>query len=76
MKTALDYEKPEFEVKVLYKAYKFVTVKADSREEAHKKAYNQFMDSPEKDTLRESSIEDSFIETAIEGEEGSDMFHD
>ena len=39
------------------------------------KAYNEFMDSPVSDILSESQIEDFFIETEIEGEEGSDMLH-
>jgi len=75
MMTTLDYDKPEFKVKVLFKAFNIVVVKADSREEAHKAAYNKFMDAPENRTLSESSIDDFFVETTIDGEEGSDMLH-
>ena len=75
MTTTLDYEKPEFKVKVLFKAFNIITVKADSREEAHKAAYNKFMDESETRTLSESSIDDFFVETTIDGEEGSDMLH-
>jgi len=74
MDTAFD--KPEWEVKVYYKALKRVTVKADTREEAHKLAYNGFLDASPDQILSESEIEDFFIETTIEGDEGSDMLHE
>ena len=74
--TAQDFDKSEIRVKLIYKASKLFVVKADTREEAHKKAYNEFMDSPVSEILSESQIEDFFIETEIAGEEGSDMLHD
>ena len=43
--TACDFDKPEFEVKIFYKALKKVKIKALDRESVHKAAYNQFLDS-------------------------------
>jgi hypothetical protein len=74
--TASDFDKPEWEVKLFYKAQKSFFVKADYREEAHKLAYNAFLDANPEELLSESEIVDDFIETAIEGEEGSDMLHE
>jgi hypothetical protein len=74
--TASDFDKPEWEVKLYYKAVKKYTVKADFREEAHKLAYNAFLDANPEELLSESEIADFFIETTIEGEEGSDMLHE
>ena len=74
--TASDFDKPEWEVKLFYKALKNYVVKADSREEAHKLAYNDFLDANPDELLGESEIADDFIETTIEGEEGSDMLHE
>ena len=74
--TASDFDKPEWEVRLFYKALKNYTVKADTREEAHKLAYNEFLDANPETILKESEIADFFIETAIEGEEGSDMLHE
>tara|TARA_B100000959_G_C14572300_1_gene456370 strand:- start:169 stop:393 length:225 start_codon:yes stop_codon:yes gene_type:complete len=71
-----DFDKPEWEVKVIYKALKKTTVKADTREQAHKLAYNEFLDANPEQILKESEIEDFFIETSIDGEEGSDMLHE
>ena len=68
-------DKPEWVVKLNYKACKTFTVKADTREEAHKNAYNTFMDMAEKEILDGSQIEDFFIETSIDGPEGGDMLH-
>jgi hypothetical protein len=73
---ATAFDKPEWEVKVYYKALKKVIVKADTREQAHKLAYNEFLDANPEQILRESEIEDFFIETTIEGDEGSDMLHE
>ena len=73
---ATGFDKPEWEVKVYYKALKRVTVKADTREQAHKLAYNDFLDASPNQILSESEIEDFFIETTIEGDEGSDMLHE
>ena len=73
--TTQDFDKSPIKVKLIYKASKYFMVSADTREEAPKKAYNEFMDSPVSDILSESQIEDFFIETEIEGEEGSDMLH-
>lgn len=74
--TTSDFDKPEIEVKLFYKASKIMTVKADTREEAHKKAYNEFLDSPPDTILQSSEVELDFVETSIEGPEGSDMLHD
>ena len=52
-----------------------MTVKADTREEAHKKAYNDFMDSPSDAIFIASEVELDFVETQIDGPEGSDMLH-
>lgn len=75
MKTAKGFDKPEIPVKVTFKAFKYITVKADTREEAHRMAYNKFMDTPENEIVLNSQIEDFFIETTIDGDEGSDMLH-
>lgn len=73
--TMRDFDKSEIKVKVIYKAFRHITVKADTREEAHKKAYNSFMDMGERDIFSRSQIEDFFIETSIDGPEGGDMLH-
>ena len=73
--TARDFEPIETEVILFYKSRKKFIVKAETREEAHKKAYNLFMDSSPEQIFSESEIENDFIETTIEGEEGSDMLH-
>ena len=73
--TTNDFDKPEIEVKLIYKASKSFTVKANTREEAHKKAYNEFMDSPSDAILISSEVELDFVETSIDGAEGSDMLH-
>ncbi len=73
--TAFELGKPEVEVKLYYKASTVIIVRADTREEAHKKAYNEFMDSPSDAIRIASEVELDFIETTIEGEEGSDMLH-
>jgi hypothetical protein len=74
--TASDFDKPVWEVKLYYKAYKKFFVKADTREEAHKLAYNEFLDANPEQMLSESEIADFFIETTVEGDEGSDMLHE
>ncbi len=68
------YDK-EVKVKVCYKAFKYIIVNAKSREDAHKKAFNSFMDMPETEILKNSEIDDFFIETAIDGPQGGDMLH-
>jgi len=75
MTVSQDQDKPEIPVKVLFKAFKYITVKAETREEAHKLAYNSFMDMGETEILNGSELEDFFIETTIDGDEGSDMLH-
>ena len=57
MTTSSDFDKPEFEVKLFYKAVKNITVKADSREEAHKLAYNEFLDANPEEMLKEIQTE-------------------
>jgi hypothetical protein len=74
--TASDFDKPEWEVNLYYKASKKFIVKADSREEAHKLAYNSFLDANPEEILAKSEVSDFYIETTIEGEEGSDMLHE
>ena len=73
--TTPDFDKPEWVVKLNYKACKQFIVKADTREQAHKAAYNSFMDMAERDIFSGSQIEDFFIETSIDGPEGGDMLH-
>ena len=74
---ATAFDKPEWEVKLYYKALnRSYVVKADTREEAHKLAYNEFLDANPDEILKKSEIEDFFIETTIDGEEGSDMLHE
>ena len=73
--TTPDFDKPEWVVKLNYKASKQFVVKAHTREQAHKNAYNSFMDMAERDILIDSQIEDFFIETSIDGPEGGDMLH-
>lgn len=75
MKTAQDFDKPEIPVKVMFKVFKYIKVKADTREEAHRLAYNKFMDTPEQEMITNSQLEDFFVETTIDGDEGSDMLH-
>ena len=58
--TASDFDKPEFEVKLFYKAQKKYIVKADTREQAHKLAYNAFLDANPTEVLAESEIADFF----------------
>jgi len=74
--TSNNFDKPEWEVKLFYKALKTFTIKADSREEAHKLAYNFFLDANPKEMLSNSEITNFFVETSIDGEHGSDMLHE
>ena len=74
--TTNDFDAPEVEVKLTYKATKIYVVKAEDVAQAHKKAYNEFLDTPPHDILNNSYIEDFFVETSVEGPEGSDMLHD
>ena len=74
--TALGFDKPEFEVKVFYKAVCVLKVKADDPPQAHKMAYNIILDSNPDEIFAISEIEDFFIETSIGGEDGSDMLHE
>jgi len=66
----------EWEVKVYYRALKRTTVTADTKERAHKIAYNDFLDARPDVILKNSEIEDYIIETIIDGDKGSDMLHD
>lgn len=63
-------------VKLSYKAIKTIRVEAKNPQQAHKKAYNEFMDTPLDKIFIDSYLENFFIETKIEGENGSDMLHD
>ena len=74
--TTNDFDKPEFEVKIFFKAVKKVRIKAYDREAAHKEAYNAFLDSSPNDIFSDSEVADFFIETTIDGPEGSDMLHE
>ena len=74
--TTSDFDKPEFEVKLYFKALKKITVKAEDRTSAHKAAYNKFLDSSPSDIFCDSEVADFFIETSIDGPEGSDMLHE
>ena len=66
----------EWEVKVYYRAVNKTTVTADTKEQAHNIAYNNFLDARPDKILKNSEIEDCTIETIIDGEKGSDMIHD
>ena len=66
----------EWEVKVYYRAVNKTTVTADTKEQAHNIAYNNFLDTRPDQILQDSEIEDYTIETIIDGEKGSDMLHD
>ena len=66
----------EWEVKVYYRALKRTTVTANTKERAHKIAYNDFLDTRPDVILKNSEIEDYIIETIIDGDKGSDMLHD
>jgi hypothetical protein len=74
--TTNDFDKPEFEVRLYFKALKKIKVKADDRDSAHKAAYNKFLDSSPNDIFIDSEVADFFIETSIDGPEGSDMLHE
>ena len=74
--TTLDFEKPEFEVKVFFKVCKKMTVRAEDSISAHKAAYNEFLDSSPDEILKGSEIEEFFVETSIDGPEGGDVLHD
>ena len=66
----------EWKVKVYYRAVKKTTVTADTKERAHKIAYNDFLEARPDQILKNSEIEDYTIETIIDGEKGSDMLHE
>ena len=66
----------EWEVKVYYRALKRTKVTADTKERAHKIAYNDFLDARPDQIFKDSEIEDYTVETIIDGEKGSDMLHD
>ena len=74
--TAYDFEKPEFEVKVFFKACKKMVVRAEDSINAHKTAYNKFLDSSPDEILKGSEIEEFFVETSIDGPDGGDVLHD
>lgn len=65
-----------FNVKLLYRVAKIISVRAKSYHRAHKMAYNEFMDSPQNKIFEGSYLEDFFIETRIEEDGGGDMLHD
>lgn len=71
-----DDEDQLFNVKLSYRVSKIVSVRAKSPQRAHKKAYNEFMDTPQDKIFENSYLEDFFIETRIEGRDGGDMLHD
>ena len=66
----------EWEVKVYYRALKRTKVTADTKERAHKIAYNDFLDARPDQIFKDSEIEDYTVETIIDGEKGSDMLHE
>ena len=69
----------EYEVFLFYRACVKYKVQANSCPEAHKKAHAEFMDTPIQTTLNNSNVDnvnEFFIETSVEGREGSDMIHD
>ena len=66
----------EWQVKVYYRALKRTVLTADTKELAHKIAYNDFLDARPDVILKNSEIEDYIIETIIDGEKGSDMLHE
>ena len=50
-------------------------IKANAHEEAHKAAYEMFMDTPFTKMLDESYLENFEIETRTDGPEGFDYIH-
>lgn len=69
----------EYEVFLFYRACAKYKVLADSCPDAHRMAHAEFMDTPIETTLGKSDVKNPnefFIETTIEGEDGSDMIHD
>lgn len=69
----------QYDVFLFYKACIKYSVLANDLSEAHKMAHAEFMDTPIEATLSKSTadnVNDFFIETTIEGENGSDMIHD
>ena len=59
--TASDFDKPEFEVKIYFKALKKVVIKAEDRESAHKLAYNNFLDSSPNEIFSDSEVADFLL---------------
>ena len=53
-----------------------MTIKAEDSINAHKAAYNKFLDSNPEEILEGSEIEEFFVETSIDGPEGGDVLHD
>lgn len=67
----------KYKIELTYNAVKTYEIEARSMPEAHKKAYNIFMDSCLEEIFEESSIdtENFGVETKILGKDGTDMLH-
>jgi|TARA_B100000519_G_scaffold192713_1_gene194457 hypothetical protein len=75
MKTEEANKHDEVPVKIVFSVAKTVMIKANAHEEAHKAAYEMFMDTPFTKMLDESYLENFEIETRTDGPEGFDYIH-
>tara|TARA_R100000008_G_C3437949_1_gene92935 strand:- start:163 stop:393 length:231 start_codon:yes stop_codon:yes gene_type:complete len=65
----------EVPVKIVFSVAKTVVIKANAHEDAHKAAYEMFMDTPFSEMLDESYLENFEIETRTDGPDGFDYIH-
>jgi hypothetical protein len=68
-------EYDEVPVKIIFSVAKNVLIKAGSHEDAHKAAYEMFMDSAFEEMRDKSYLENFEIETRTDGPEGFDYIH-
>ena len=73
-------QEQSYSVDLLYRAKMTIEVDASDYSEAHKKAYNIFMDSSPDDIFSQSSVKYSLVETSIKpdgnNKDGTDVLHD
>jgi|TARA_R110000824_G_scaffold215592_6_gene402101 hypothetical protein len=68
-------EYDEVPVKIIFSVAKNVLIKADSHRDAHKAAYEMFMDSSFAEMRDKSYLENFEIETRTDGPDGFDYIH-
>ena len=65
----------EIPVKIVFVVAKTFLVDAKTHEEAHKRAYERFMDTPLENMVEDSILDNFEIETKTDGPDGFDFIH-